>query len=41
MPAEVEMTRQELIIANLEVDPTENISSFTLKPYEARVYQIR
>jgi len=38
-PEDVQFTKEELLISNYEVDLTEDVSTFTLKPYEARVYK--
>ena len=40
IPEEVEVKEKKLILANYEVDETEEIRQFVLRPYEARVYQI-
>ncbi|MBD8067657.1 glycoside hydrolase family 13 protein [Bacillus sp. PS06] len=37
-PEEVEFTANELLIGNYDVDSAEDAASFTLRPYEARVY---
>lgn len=34
-------SEQEVVISNYEVDPAEDISSFPLRPYEARVYKLK
>lgn len=40
LPAEIKFSRHNLLISNYEVDPAERIEQFTLRPYEARVYQL-
>jgi oligo-1,6-glucosidase len=41
LPASIQFSTVKLLIANYEVDPAEKIHSFTLQPFEARVYQLR
>jgi len=38
-PSDVQFSKEELLISNYQVDHTEDVSTFTLKPYEARVYK--
>ena len=40
MPAGLSFTNKELWISNYEVDADEDIQRLTLRPYEARVYQL-
>jgi oligo-1,6-glucosidase len=40
LPAGLSFTKNELMIANYEVDPAEDIQQVTLRPYEARVYRL-
>lgn len=40
LPDDLKFAEAELLIANYEVNPEEEIRSFTLKPYEARVYRL-
>jgi oligo-1,6-glucosidase len=40
-PDSVPLSGKELLISNYEVDPTEDIHSITLRPFEARVYRLR
>ena len=39
-PTDLHPTSGELLIGNYPVEPSETIDQFTLRPYEARVYQI-
>ena len=41
LPEHIQSVVKELLIANYEVGLEEDISSFTLKPYEARVYTLQ
>ena len=41
LPASVPLSGKELLISNYEVDPTDDIHSITLRPFEARVYRLR
>lgn len=41
LPPEFAAGDHALLIANYEVDPRQDIRSLTLRPYEARVYQLR
>jgi oligo-1,6-glucosidase len=41
LPADIPFSDQELLIANYEVAPAEEIRRFPLRPYEARVYRLR
>lgn len=41
LPATVPVTDQTLLISNYAVDAGESIDGVTLRPYEARVYQVR
>ncbi|MNP50976.1 Oligo-1,6-glucosidase [compost metagenome] len=41
LPKEIRFKDKELLIANYEVDPGEEIKAFNLKPYEARAYQLK
>ncbi|NIK76662.1 oligo-1,6-glucosidase [Paenibacillus castaneae] len=41
LPADITFKEKELLIANYEVDSGEEIASFNLKPYEARVYRLK
>lgn len=40
-PAHLSFTEQELLISNYAVDQAEDIQRLTLRPFEARVYQLR
>lgn len=40
LPAAISFKDKELLISNYEVDPAEEIDQFTLRPYEARVYNL-
>ncbi|MFD1738984.1 alpha-glucosidase [Bacillus salitolerans] len=40
IPNSVNYTAKEVFVSNYEVDSNEDITSFTLKPYEARVYKL-
>jgi oligo-1,6-glucosidase len=41
LPESISFTEKELIINNYAVDENEEINSFKLKPYEARVYKLK
>ena len=41
LPKGILRAKQEVVISNYEVDPAEDISSFPLRPYEARVYKLK
>lgn len=41
LPEGILRAEQEVVISNYEVDPAEAISSFHLRPYEARVYKLK
>lgn len=41
LPSEVSLDDQKLLISNYEVEVTENICQLILRPFEARVYQLR
>lgn len=41
LPEGILFTEKEVVISNYEVDPAEDISSFHLRPYEARVYKLK
>ncbi|AJS59951.1 glycoside hydrolase family 13 protein [Paenibacillus sp. IHBB 10380] len=41
LPNDIKFSDKELLIANYEVNPDEEIAAFSLKPYEARVYQLQ
>jgi oligo-1,6-glucosidase len=41
LPENLSFVGQELLISNYEVDAAEDIHQFTLRPYEARVYQLK
>lgn len=41
LPAAVPVVGHELVISNYPVDPAQDLHSFTLRPYEARVYRLR
>ncbi|MBY0029070.1 alpha-glucosidase [Priestia aryabhattai] len=38
-PEDVQFTKEKLLISNYEVNPSEVVSLFKLRPYEARVYK--
>jgi oligo-1,6-glucosidase len=40
LPTHITFAESKLLIANYEVDPSEEISLLTLRPYEARVYRL-
>ena len=40
LPGQISFTSQDLLISNYPVDPTQDIRSMTLRPYEARVYRL-
>ncbi len=40
LPDQISFTSQDLLISNYPVDPTQDIRSITLRPYEARVYRL-
>jgi oligo-1,6-glucosidase len=40
LPGSLAFTGKELLIANYEVDPAEDIHRLALRPYEARVYRL-
>lgn len=40
LPADIGYAKASLVIANYPVDENQDIRSFTLRPYEARVYQL-
>ena len=41
LPGDIQYAKVELLIANYPVDPDENVSRFSLRPYEARVYRLQ
>jgi hypothetical protein len=41
LPTTIGFERSELLIANYEVDATEDVRLLTLRPYEARVYRLQ
>jgi oligo-1,6-glucosidase len=41
LPGAVVFAGQELLISNYRVDPAQDIRSFALRPYEARVYRLK
>lgn len=41
LPSDILFAEKEVVISNYEVDPAEDISSFHLRPYEARVYKLK
>jgi oligo-1,6-glucosidase len=41
LPTDVSFVDKELLISNYDVDPNEDIHQLTLRPWEARVYQLR
>lgn len=41
LPEGILFAEKEVVISNYEVDPAEDVSSFHLKPYEARVYKLK
>ncbi len=41
LPSHMSYAEKELLIGNYEVDPSEDIRQVTLRPFEARVYQLR
>ncbi len=40
LPADIQYTTKDLLIANYPIDPASEIRQFTLRPYEARVYRL-
>ncbi len=41
LPEEIKKSKAEILIANYPVEPNEDFRKFELKPYEARVYQLK
>jgi oligo-1,6-glucosidase len=41
LPGSIHFSTTELLINNYDVDPAEDIRSFTLQPFETRVYRLR
>ncbi|KEO83387.1 glycoside hydrolase family 13 protein [Tumebacillus flagellatus] len=41
LPSDVTYNGFELLISNYDVDPTQDIRTFTTRPYEARVYRLK
>jgi hypothetical protein len=40
MPENISYAHADLLIANYDVDPAQDIRKFSLRPYEARVYHL-
>ena len=40
MPENISYAHANLLIANYDVDPAQDIRKFSLRPYEARVYHL-
>jgi oligo-1,6-glucosidase len=40
MPKSISFSQANLLIANYEMNPAEDIHNISLRPYEARVYQL-
>jgi oligo-1,6-glucosidase len=41
LPSNVQFSKKELLISNYTVDPSEQLERLTLRPYEARVYDLK
>ena len=40
LPENISYARADLLVANYDVNPAEDIRNFSLRPYEARIYQL-